>query len=100
VSSSAAPRSAGNSTYLVALNIIAAHYPGTTEVVLEVLLYNLIWFALPIGALAICVVRPSAARDVLQVWRGPESNRRHHDFQSLPKGVVWCTRVCLGLVAG
>lgn len=50
---------------LVALNIIAAHNPGTAGEVLEVLVFNLIWFALPIGALAVCIVRPSAARDAV-----------------------------------
>lgn len=49
--------------YLAALNIIAAHKLGAADEVLEVLLYNAIWFALPIGALAICIVRPSTARD-------------------------------------
>jgi hypothetical protein len=50
---------------LVALNIIAAHHPNTTGAVLEVLVYNLIWFAVPIAALAVCVVQPSAARDIV-----------------------------------
>jgi hypothetical protein len=51
--------------YLAALNIIAAHDVATTTEVLEVLIYNAIWFALPIGALAVSIVRPDSARDAI-----------------------------------
>lgn len=57
--------------YLIALNVIAAHGPGRLEGLVEVLVYNLVWFALPIGALAVCIVRPEAARAAVggvQAW--------------------------------
>lgn len=47
--------------YLIALNVIVAHNPGLPSGLLALLIYNLIWFALPIAALAACIVRPAAA---------------------------------------
>ena len=61
--------------YLIALNLIVAAQPRVTEGLLYVLLYNAVWFGLAIGALAICIVRPDAALDVVsavQAWA-----RRH-----------------------
>jgi hypothetical protein len=57
--------------YLVALNVIAAHQPSVAGGLAEVLIYNAVWFAVPIAALAICVVDPQSARravDALQTW--------------------------------
>ena len=57
--------------YLIALNVIAAHQPSIPDGLVEVLIYNVVWFALPIGALAICVIDPPAARrvvDGLRLW--------------------------------
>ena len=57
--------------YLIALNVIAAHQPGIPSGIVEVLIYNGVWFTLPIGALAICVVDPPAARravDAVRMW--------------------------------
>ena len=57
--------------YLIALNVIAAHQPSIPDGLVEVLIYNVVWFALPIGALAICVIDPPAARravDELRMW--------------------------------
>jgi hypothetical protein len=57
--------------YLIALNVIAAHQPSIPTGLVEVLIYNVVWFALPIGALAICVIDPPAARravDALRMW--------------------------------
>ena len=57
--------------YLIALNVIAAHHPSIAGGLLEVLIYNVVWFALPIGALAICVIDPPAARravDEVRLW--------------------------------
>jgi len=48
--------------YLVALNVIVAHNPSVSVGLIEILIYNVIWFALAIAALAICVFQPSAAR--------------------------------------
>ena len=60
-----------NRFYLIALNVIATHHPSILGGLVEVLIYNVVWFALPIGALAICVIDPPAARravDELRMW--------------------------------
>ncbi len=57
--------------YLVALNVISAHDPRRLAGVVEIVIYNLIWFALPIAALAVCIVRPASARELvgaIQRW--------------------------------
>ena len=51
--------------YLVALNVIITHHPKAVDAIAEILLYNAIWFALPIVALALCIVRPGTAHDVV-----------------------------------
>ena len=51
--------------------MIVAHQPSIPDGLVEVLIYNVVWFALPIGALAICVIDPPAARravDELRMW--------------------------------
>jgi small neutral amino acid transporter SnatA (MarC family) len=57
--------------YLIALNIIIADHPRTPRRLLEVLTYNAIWFAIPLCALAVCIVAPEQAREAvggLQRW--------------------------------
>jgi len=57
--------------YLVALNVVVAHQPTAVEGLLEILLYNAIWFLVPIGALVVCIVEPASARKVvglIQEW--------------------------------
>jgi sulfopyruvate decarboxylase TPP-binding subunit len=49
--------------YLVALNLIVAHRGHPFEALAQVLIYNVVWFVIPIAALAMCVVRPATARD-------------------------------------
>jgi hypothetical protein len=51
--------------YIVALDIIVAHNPLIPGGVIAVLVYNAIWFALPILAMAMCVVHPETARDAV-----------------------------------
>ena len=51
--------------YLVALNSIAADRPGFAEAAVQVLTYNLLWFALPFAALVIAIRSPASARAVL-----------------------------------
>ena len=48
--------------YLIALNVIVAHDPRLPGGLLAVSIYDAIWFALPIAALATCIVNPDAAR--------------------------------------
>lgn len=57
--------------YLIALNIIIADHPPVPRRLLEVLTYNALWFAIPLCALAVCVVAPERARGavaVIQRW--------------------------------
>jgi hypothetical protein len=49
--------------YLVALNVIVTHRAGVLIGLVEVLIYNAIWFAIPVGAWALCVFAPGMARD-------------------------------------
>ena len=51
--------------YLIALNVIVAHEPRLPGGLLAVLIYDAIWFALPIAALATCIVNPDTAREVV-----------------------------------
>lgn len=51
--------------YLVALNVIVAHDPQIPNGLIEVLIYNLIWWLLPLGALAICIVEPDVALGIV-----------------------------------
>jgi hypothetical protein len=57
--------------YLIALNIIIAYHARAPRRLLEVLTYNAIWFAIPLCALAVCIVAPDRAREsvaALQRW--------------------------------
>jgi small neutral amino acid transporter SnatA (MarC family) len=53
--------------YLIALNIIIAYHARASRRLLEVLTYNAIWFAIPLCALAVCIVAPDQAREVVAV---------------------------------
>jgi hypothetical protein len=49
----------------------AAVHDDVPDALAEVLIYNVLWFTLPIATLAICVVNPEAARravEALQDW--------------------------------
>jgi hypothetical protein len=61
--------------YLVALNLIVSQQPRLQNGVLSLLLYNAVWFLLPGVALAICIVNPEAAADVVK--NGEKWARRH-----------------------
>ena len=52
--------------YLIALNVIVAHNPDVAGGTLAILVYNAIWFALPLVALTICIVNPPAAKDAVE----------------------------------
>jgi hypothetical protein len=47
--------------YLIALNGIVAHHRHVVAGTSAVLIYNAIWYALPITALVFCIVRPGKA---------------------------------------
>jgi hypothetical protein len=62
--------------YLIALNVIVALNPKVPGGLLAVAIYDGIWFALPIAALATCTVNPVAARDAVasvQRWTAQHS---------------------------
>jgi hypothetical protein len=57
--------------YLIALNLIVASQRQAAQSLVGVLVYNAVWFALPIAALAICFVKPTAAQaavSAIQTW--------------------------------
>ncbi len=56
--------------YLIALNIIVAYHVRAPRRLLEVLTYNAIWFAIPLCALACCIVAPGRAREAVAVLQG------------------------------
>lgn len=49
--------------YLVALNLIVGHHPGIIIGLVEVLIYNTIWFAIPFAALVLSIFAPDLARE-------------------------------------
>lgn len=63
--------------YLVALNVITTHHPDAFDAIIEIALYNLIWFALPLVALVLCMIRPQTAHDLVEdVTRFASSHTR------------------------
>ena len=52
--------------YLAALNAIVGSAQGTANSVLQVVVYNVLWFSLAIVALALSVYRPTVSRDMLE----------------------------------
>ena len=48
--------------YLIALNVIVAHHATLGEKSVALATYNAVWFALPIAALVVCIVRPASAQ--------------------------------------
>jgi hypothetical protein len=76
--------------YLLALNLIVTDQPRVPEGLASVLLYNAVWFALPLTALAICVVEPAAARQVVRaVERWTLQNTRT---------IVWIASLLVGVL--
>jgi hypothetical protein len=61
--------------YLAALNAIIGSASGPGNGVLQVLVYNALWFSLPIVAVVMSVYRPGVTRDLLE--RGTAWARRH-----------------------
>jgi hypothetical protein len=61
--------------YLVALNAIAADGPSPAAAAAQVGIYNLLWFMVPIAALALAILRPGRAPEYLE--RATGWGRRH-----------------------
>jgi hypothetical protein len=51
--------------YFLALNLIVSQQVKLQSGVLSLLLYNAVWFCLPIAALTICIVNPESASDLV-----------------------------------
>jgi hypothetical protein len=75
--------------YLVALNGIAAGSPPAATAFVEVGLYNLLWFGVPLAALALAVLRPGRAAGYLD--SATRWGRQHE------QGVVFATFGLLGV---
>lgn len=84
--------------YLVVLNAIAARDPGPAVALAQVAIYNLLWFAIPLGALALVLRSPATATafiDGLTAWA------RHHQDRLLVAlfGVLGVYLTTKGLLA-
>jgi hypothetical protein len=86
--------------YLAALNTIAAGRPGLAAAAADVFVYNVLWFAVPLAALAFAVRSPGTARDYLD--RATAVARRNQDrllvvlFGTL--GVYLCVKGLVELI--
>ena len=57
--------------YLAALNAIASERPAPVDAALQVAIYDILWFLVPLASLVLAVVRPGAARaylDAATAW--------------------------------
>lgn len=61
--------------YIVALNTIAAEDPRPASAAVQVAIYNTLWFAIPLAALALATMRPGKAPEYLD--RGTQWAREH-----------------------
>jgi hypothetical protein len=61
--------------YLAALNAIIGSATRPANSVLQVIVYNALWFSLPIVALTLSIIRPTVSRDMLE--RGTAWARNH-----------------------
>jgi Sap, sulfolipid-1-addressing protein len=52
--------------YLIALNLIVTHNAAIADKTVALVVYNAVWFAIPLAALAVCIVRPAAAPALLE----------------------------------
>jgi hypothetical protein len=52
--------------YLAALNAIVASATSAADAVVQVVVYNVIWFSVAIGALVVSAFHPTAARDLIE----------------------------------
>ena len=85
--------------YVIALNVIIAHNAALAGQAVALVVYNAIWFALPILALLTCITDPDAARHLVSAVK-----RWTHDHAreillvaSFSVGTALVTRGALGL---
>jgi Sap-like sulfolipid-1-addressing protein len=82
--------------YLAALNAIAHTSTGPVGQVVQVLIYNGIWFSLPIVALVLSIRRPSASRELLERI-GAVTHRYQKPIVSVGLAVIGSYLVVVGL---
>jgi hypothetical protein len=85
--------------YVIALNAIIAHNTSTAGEAIALLVYNVIWFALPIVALLVCITDPEAARNLIRAvkqWTHDHA-REILLVASFSVGTALVTRGALGL---
>lgn len=85
--------------YVIALNVIIAHNAAITGKAIALVIYNVVWFALPILALVTCITDPDAARHLV---RAVEQWTRDHAREillvaSFSVGTALITRGALAL---
>jgi hypothetical protein len=51
--------------YLIALNLIVTHNAAIADKAVALVVYNAVWFVIPLAALGVCIVRPAAAPALL-----------------------------------
>jgi hypothetical protein len=84
--------------YLIALNLIVAHDAATSTNLFALLTYNAVWFALPLAALVLCVVRPEMARRLVGAV-GQWSRDHTRDILLATSFVVGIALVIRGVLA-
>ena len=74
--------------YLIALNLIVTHNAAIADKAVALVVYNAVWFAIPLAALAVCIVRPAAAPALLECGRAvdPDPCPRHPAARLLRRG--------------
>jgi hypothetical protein len=85
--------------YVIALNVIIAHNAAITGEAIALVVYNVVWFALPILALVTCITDPEVARRLV---RAVEQWTHDHAREillvaSFSVGTALVTRGALGL---
>lgn len=84
--------------YLVALNVLVAHQTGVLVGLVELLIYNAIWFSIPLAATALCIFAPELAREKvgsINTW-ARRNTRAIVISVSLVTGAVLVLRGALG----
>ena len=84
--------------YLAALNAITISTSSNTNRIVQVALYNAIWFAMPVAALALATRRPAELQDFLRrttewVWR------RQREIMITAFGLLGVYLIVRGVVA-
>ena len=85
--------------YAIALNLMIAHNDTFTDKVIALLIYNAVWFALPILALVMCITDPVAARSLVRAVRqwSQDHAREILLVVSFSVGTALVTRGAIGL---